>query len=92
MTLVIQIGNSDDKLTQKEWHSFVHEVVISVGMFASKIYFNGGSECSCPWQNHAWVLEVQPRNLERLRKRLLVIRQNFKQESIAWTEGETIFI
>jgi hypothetical protein len=41
ITYTLQIGNSDDKLTQKEWSEFVEAVNDLVKKFARKIWDAG---------------------------------------------------
>lgn len=92
-TITIQIGNSDDKLTQAEWsgyHSLVESEIKSMGF---SIHFHGCSHGAEQWQNAAWVIAVEPPNrIEALRSALVEIRGRFRQDSIAWTEGHTLFI
>ena len=94
-TVTVQIGNSDDKLSQREWSDFVGRVHGSIGYFADQIHFSGHSSPNVCWQNAAWVFEieaVEPPLASHLREELAKIRAEFKQESVAWTEGETSFI
>lgn len=92
MTVTIQIGNSDDKLTQKEWAAFVMEVQDVVQRFAVHVHFSGSSSTVAPWQNCCWILDVSEPEAESLRCRLVGIRRAFRQDSVAWTVGETQFI
>jgi hypothetical protein len=43
-----------------------------------------------PWQNVAWVFSCQ--DIQALKDVLYIERLGFKQDSIAWLEGETQFI
>lgn len=56
-TYCILIGNSDDKLSQGQWHSFVTEVDTLVCCWATSVQFSGGSSFDRPWQNACWVIE-----------------------------------
>lgn len=89
-TVTIQIGNSDDRLTQKRWSEFCVWVGRAVGVFSEQVHFAGGSPVSSPWQNHCWVVEVA--DPQPLRQELARLRLEYGQDSIAWTEGETEFI
>lgn len=42
-TLVVLIGNSDDKLTQKQWAGFVLELTDCIERRAAHVHFWGGS-------------------------------------------------
>ncbi len=100
-TIVIQIGNSDDKLTQAEWAKFVRTVdgwiesCVDNGMAA--IHFRGFSVADAAWQNACWVIEwrpgvVGPWTVEAFKKRLGNVAGKFRQDSIAVTVGETEFV
>lgn len=89
-TVTIQIGNSEDRLTQKEWSSFVRHTDHLIRADCKEIFFAGPSPSDAPWQNYCWV--VEPYDPDALREDLTAIRMEFKQHSAAWTEGETRFI
>jgi len=91
MTTVIQIGNSDDKLTQAEWAHFFDRVDDAVKCRASKIHFSGTSHPAAEWQNAAWIFEIDETLSLRLYDDMKVFCEMFNQDSIAWTEGRTIF-
>jgi hypothetical protein len=91
---VIQIGNSDDKLSQMKWSEFVSDVQDFVTRWNYPIYFHGCSVASAPWQNACWVLDS--RNLvgetaaiDILRQELGKLAKKYKQDSIALTLGFT---
>ena len=91
-TAVVQIGNSDNKLTQDEWHNFVEKVHINIDIWAEKSHFFGGSPNWARWQNVSWVFEIEEKNTPALKKILCNLKEPFKQESIAWLEGDILFI
>ena len=91
-TVTVQIGNSDDKLTQREWADFVSHVDSAIQLFSSEVHFSGVSYGASRWQNAAWVIACTDRQSDIIRKHLEVFRSGFNQDSIAWTEGETTFI
>lgn len=96
-TITIQIGNSDNKLTQQEWSQFILDVNnliytnINLSINAS-VYFSGGSESSKPWQNYCWVFNTDQHILNKIISSLEEIRKAYRQDSIALTTGETRFI
>lgn len=90
-TVTIQIGNTDNKLTQQEWADFVKEVRQAVAGHAT-VHFMGFSPSDAPWQNAAWVCVVPPIHDDVLKTTLARIAKAFRQDSIAWTEGATEFI
>lgn len=93
-TITVQIGNSDDKLTQKEWNSFVQfthieilKLIVDNGM-----HFCAGSPSSAVWQNYCFVFNIESINIPHLKECLKDMAKRFKQNSIAWTEGDTEFL
>ncbi len=87
-TAVIQIGNSDNKLTQKEWAEFVSDLTYLLHPFTC--HFSGGANCAAPWQNYCWVIEMQ--SLDGLRNDLAQLAKDYGQDSIALTIGDTEFV
>ena len=93
MTITIQIGNSDDKLTQREWADFISTVTQKIGViWPTQIHFSGGSNINSPYQNYCWVLVIDSNVLGEIEKNLTLIRKHFRQDSVAITIGETKFI
>ena len=90
-TVTIQIGNSDDKLTQSEWAKYVSEVdeVVRRG---THVHFFGGSPNWYPWQNAAWVITADKSVLNHISLELYDIRKKYNQDTVAWTQGETAFV
>lgn len=92
-TVCIQIGNSDDKLSQKEWSRFVDEVRDAVIEEATEVYFFACSDGGARWQNACWVVRMDDVHISipALKEKLFRIRLQYRQESVAWMEGDTIF-
>jgi hypothetical protein len=92
-TWVIQIGNSDNKLTQQEWYAFVCDVDSILLSYATCTHFNGGSDSRAAWQNHCWVFQVDERNHDaRILSELRGLCVRYNQDSIALIRGTTEFI
>ncbi len=91
-TIIIQIGNSDDKLRQTEWAHYAQAVKLIVANFAHETHFFGGSATEAPWQNIAWVIAPLNDDLQEFKEALIVVRKNFNQESMAFAVGDTIFL
>lgn len=89
-TICVQIGNSDDKLRQKEWFNFVNEFEILCHEHGS-VHFSGASNPISPFQNYCVVLEVSS-SLEQFRSLLQELRAKYKQDSLAWLEGNVEFV
>jgi hypothetical protein len=91
-TICIQIGNSDDKLTQAKWSDFVAMVGNAILSHDAKVHFFGGAPTWERWQNVCWVIDCPDSKVSLLRATLLGIRKVYLQESIGYLEGETEFL
>lgn len=92
-TVVIQIGNSDDKLTQSNWAAFVHamrhEAILKN---CRQIHFAGAPGNAERWQNFAFIVECEDEQVPPLLAAVKDIRDVFDQDSAAVTVGDTQFI
>ena len=91
-TIVIQIGYSDNKLTQKEWSDYVDEVHRLIQSEACAIHFFGGSSTYAPWQNVCIVAAMSLPLIAIVSMQLHSIRQRYRQDSIAVLSGDCEFI
>lgn len=91
-TICIQIGNSDDKLTQVEWSEFAESTHRLIDGYSDEIHFSGASWNCAPWQNACWVAVINLKNLTPLKNQLKMLRKKYKQDSVAFIEGDTDFI
>lgn len=92
ITVTIQIGNTDNKLTQQEWGHFCNQIHSAVLFWDGDIHFSAPSVGWADWQNAAWVFTIDEKNAKSLRLNVAEIRGVYKQDSVAWTEGKTEFI
>lgn len=92
ITVTVQIGNSDDKLSQKDWAHYVSVVRNAIATSAFQVHFSGVSAADATWQNAAFVFEIERTPANQLAIDLQAIRAGHNQESLAWTEGKTEFI
>lgn len=96
MTVTIQIGNTDNKLTQAEWSAFVKLVGDYIERYvedrAAEIHFFASSAGHAPWQNAAWIVSITADYAPLLRADIITARVKFRQDSAAWTTGETSFV
>ena len=92
ITATVQIGNSDDKLTQSEWSAFQSAAWATIQLWAGVIHFEGHSAPMVSWQNACWVFEIQDANLTHLRGALANVARRYRQDSIALTLGVTEFV
>lgn len=88
MTLIILIGNSDNKLTQQRWSAYVEDCDNLIRLNSNRVHFRGSSPSIAPYQNHCWVVEP----LDNFLKALSAIGKKYNQDSIAVINGETSFI
>jgi hypothetical protein len=91
-TIVVQIGNSDNKLSQTEWAEFVRRVDGIIRQQANAVHFFGGTENWAVWQRVCWVFDCKGEQLPDLRRKLTATRKEFRQDAAAFTEGETEFV
>jgi len=95
-TITVQIGNTDNKLSQRQWASFcnaVHRsIVYHTHDIVDAIHFSAPSVGWADWQNAAWVFSCADTEIDSLKSSLNAARLDYKQDSIAWTEGRTSFI
>lgn len=87
-TITVQIGNTDNKLTQQLWSKYVLDVKSLFNDYNIKIYFFGASETYAPWQNVCWVFECPNYLINTITDSLVEIRKQYNQESIAIQVGD----
>lgn len=99
ITVYVSIGNSDDKLSQLDWASFVEQVdrgVSTVAMLEGvRVHGRWYSLPSEPWQNACWCIEYDEalhENIEDLRQLLRACARKYRQDSIAWAVATTEFL
>jgi hypothetical protein len=83
-TIYVSIGNSDNKLTQREWSGFVCKVAKAVRRHAEIVHGEWASLPFAEWQNAAWCFEVFGGS--GLRVQLSYLASEYRQDSIAWAE------
>ena len=93
MNIYVSIGNSDDKLTQREWADFIMEVSAKVVSQADRIWGEWFSGPQSPYQNACWCLLFDsPERAGWARQEAITLRKQFRQESIAWATADTEFL
>jgi hypothetical protein len=88
----IEIGNTDDKLGQKDWAMFCQDVRNVVFDFQTRIFGQYYSHTDSVWQNACFHFSIEESALEHLKENLAVIAGRYKQDSIALTTGVTRFV
>lgn len=91
-TITLQIGNSDDKLSQREWSIFCKLIDKQVQSQAFAVHFSGYSMPDAPWQNACWVFEMEEDIIEHFQRDIRITRQIYRQDSVAWIEGQALFV
>lgn len=91
-SVTIQIGNTDDKLTQKGWSKFVQETQCLVDDFSSDIFFCGFPPADKPWRNACWCFGINAPDVEAFKKALTRLRLKYNQDSAAVLVGDTEFV
>lgn len=93
MIVHIAIGNSDDKLTQREWAKFWEFTDIDVRKYAHLVLGAWMSLPSSQWQNASWCIDIEDAgHIAKLKESLSELAGMYLQDSIAWTPGVTEFI
>lgn len=85
-TIYASIGNSDDKLTQKQWAAFTDEFVQSITDLAEQFHGVWFSETTSEFQNMCVCFEIGEGAERELRSQLVRLRADYLQDSLAWAE------
>jgi hypothetical protein len=92
-TVYISIGNSDNKLTQSQWHTYIDDVRHSVNTYAKKVHGEWFSLPDSAYQNACWCVEIRRGTpVSELRNELIEHAFYYLQDSIAWAVAETEFL
>ena len=89
----ISVGNSDDKLSQAEWSSYVVEMTVRVAS-VGHVHGSWSSNPVGPYQNACWCVEFRnAAEIAEAREVATEIRRKWRQDSVAWAVvPETEFI
>ena len=88
-TICIQIGNTDNKLTQQEWSEYCR-AIRGICEAYGVVHFAGGSPTDAAWQNYCVCVETD--NHIALRMLIAKRRALHQQKSVAWLQGDTEFV
>jgi hypothetical protein len=101
-TISVLIGNSDNKLSQKSWVKFIHEVgmaIYQINYRDDNKYFEGYSSPTSEHQNACWVFRLENEPFETIEKQLddfyqvlINIKNEYGQDNIAVVIGESKLI
>lgn len=88
ITVYVSIGNSDDKLTQREWSWFVRDVGETLRKNAKTIHGEWHSASAGSFQNACWCAEFRDRHrADEVKARMQGWAGHYRQDSIAWAEA-----
>jgi hypothetical protein len=86
--IYITIGNSDDKLTQRDWMLFIHKVRFAVIEHCAKLHGEWHSEPVVSWQNACWCFDIATQKVDPLKSILRELAQEYQQDAIVWAEAK----
>jgi len=89
ITIYASIGNSDDKLTQREWSQFLRAFLAGIRMHAAEIHGEWHSSPTAPFQNACVCFEIVECEAEDLRDLFGRMAHQYRQDSIAWAVAPT---
>lgn len=94
VTVTIQLGNSDDKLSQREWSDFILNVSDWLNDLGKKaqVHFAGGSAPERLWQNYCFVANLSRADSNELYHFLGAMARRYNQAAIGLTIGQTEFV
>jgi hypothetical protein len=94
MNFTLQIGNSDNKLTQQEWSKIIKEIENLLTIYHAQRYFTGGSDCKEAWQNYCWCFDLEGSEflIKAFKEQLRRCRERYLQDSVAILQGTSEFI
>lgn len=92
MTVYVSIGNSDDKLSQREWADFIEAVRVEINNCNVTMHGIWFSSPTTPYQNACYCFDIDPWSASELKEDLACIAEIYRQDSITWAEAETEFI
>lgn len=89
----VTVGNSDDKLGQRQWANFVRNVDTALRHSVNAtVHGQFYSTPDSPWQNACWSVDLKDEEVANVKARLAKIAFVFNQDTIAWNPSTTEFI
>lgn len=81
-TMIICIGNTDNKLTQQSWFAFSNEIHLIIEQYPHTLHFFGGPPTHSPYQNVLWMFEIKEEYIIALKDKVKEVRETFGQDSV----------
>ena len=95
MLVSVTAGNTDNKLTQKEWSEFVFALSSIIERCETQRHFFGGSATYDPWQTACFLFEIEesyPWIIDDLCDDLRQCRERYNQDSVCVLFGKPLFV
>lgn len=90
--IFLTIGNTDNKLSQKDWQQFQKDFKQTAESLAEKVWGVWYSDPKTPYQNMCIGILLSESNVKVLEDHLRELAIRYKQNSIAWSDAKTRFI
>lgn len=84
MIALISIGNSDDKLSQRQWAAFQIDVRYHLRDIDADIYGSWHSYPDSIYQNACFCFELPDEQIPELKNVLSILAEDYKQDAIAF--------
>lgn len=92
VSVCVLLGNSDNKLTQREWSEFVDDVRGLVASYATETQFVGATDSISPYQTACIVFNMDETEVASFENYLERIRIRYRQDSIALVIAPVAFV
>lgn len=86
VTVFIGIGNSDRKLSARDYAQFVNETRDAIDSYKEQTIGEWHSVPGKPWLNVEFAFTIHPRDTPMLKDALRRIRGDYQQDATAWAE------
>lgn len=84
MIVYVAIGNSDDKLSQRDWALFQIDVNQALHTGGALYHGEWTSHPTSMFQNACWCAEINAVDAAPIKKKLRELAKAYRQDSIIW--------
>jgi hypothetical protein len=91
-SISLLMSNTDNKLSQQQWHDFIAASKQAVRSACAEFHFFGAPPNWERHQNAAFVFTLEDESIHTLKEKMKSIRSEYNQDSVAWLEGDTVFL
>jgi hypothetical protein len=85
--IYVSIGNSDDKLSQKQWSEYAIDVAGLVRAWSVELHGEWLSLPHAQYQNACWCFEITEDEVDILKLELETVAAKYNQDWIAWADA-----